>query len=441
MRSLTIAGAMEGDSLPSGAYVVNFWDHERLEIVGPVGVQPPQKIRYPRLSEDGISIAGQGQEFGTWDWNGANWLEYGPCSGTSPVIFDARGILHIVRPGPDVTSQGYRCLDSAGNPVLGDDTMAIDVAGRLLHEYTPIDTMLGRILIGQDHESGVHVIAQGVRHWLTDHLGNPIDGDTHWVRARVAGSTLAVTVSRFDQRSVIHVLMDLSEIALLPVVTAEPPDKEPDDKEPDDKEPTVSVPNLFGVVQGVWNGGGHELVTKEGCGRFTHACALALNAADGNFGHLKKNPGQNQIDGHAVDAVLHRATGFAIDLISSSESDNAKPAWQVKEDLSYPASAWMLPQGAVKEPTGGGGSGSGGTKDPRVDSLIADVRSITQQLDGFDGGWFRQKIADEDEAIDKLTKRVDRLPSGGGGSLPAGTELTLEVSLFGRSTHVKAKVV
>lgn len=104
----------------------------------------------------------------------------------------------------------------------------------------------------------------------------------------------------------------------------------------------MSVPNYFHVVQLVFQTGNHDLTTHDGCGRFTEACARELFKGDPNFGHLKKRPGQNQFNGHAVDAVLYKPTGQSIDLIAASETPDARPAWQ--EDIPrYGPDDWFAP--------------------------------------------------------------------------------------------------
>jgi hypothetical protein len=87
---------------------------------------------------------------------------------------------------------------------------------------------------------------------------------------------------------------------------------------------------------------------KEGCGAFTEAACAALNEQhSADWGHIKKDPAQNQYNGHAVDAIMLRATAGVTtpgiyDIIMSTESPDALPAWSYKgpPDLAlwyYPA--------------------------------------------------------------------------------------------------------
>lgn len=95
-------------------------------------------------------------------------------------------------------------------------------------------------------------------------------------------------------------------------------------------------PNRRSIVDEVFATGRYELVTKAGNGCFTEEVAFRLAQREpGQWFHLKKSGGQNQWNGHAVDAVLHES-GYAVDIIAFSESTDARPAWSVdkKEDGS-----------------------------------------------------------------------------------------------------------
>ena len=91
----------------------------------------------------------------------------------------------------------------------------------------------------------------------------------------------------------------------------------------------AQVPDYRVFVQAIFNEGNHNLSTTAGSGCFTEEVAYRLSQIDSNFGHLRKNPGQNQWNGHAVDAILHLPSGRAIDIIASSATPQARPSWQV----------------------------------------------------------------------------------------------------------------
>jgi hypothetical protein len=92
---------------------------------------------------------------------------------------------------------------------------------------------------------------------------------------------------------------------------------------------------LFGVLD-----------SHERCGQFVEYVAPFLFAADANFGHLKKRPGQTQYNGHAADAVLYKKTGQAVDIIGASKiaspQNPGTPAWGV-DVPRYTEADWMSP--------------------------------------------------------------------------------------------------
>jgi hypothetical protein len=88
------------------------------------------------------------------------------------------------------------------------------------------------------------------------------------------------------------------------------------------------------------------LTSHERCGQFTEHCAPILFRLDANFGHLKKDPGRTQYNGHAVDAVLYKATGQAVDIIGASKLASPErpgtPTWGV-DIPRYSDADWMAP--------------------------------------------------------------------------------------------------
>lgn len=99
------------------------------------------------------------------------------------------------------------------------------------------------------------------------------------------------------------------------------------------------------IIDQVYNQTHPDLSTHEGCGKFTEDCATALhNNSSQWWGHIKKNPGQNQYNGHAVDAImLASGVGAGIwDIVHDSVSPSATPQYIYKgpPDLNlwyYPA--------------------------------------------------------------------------------------------------------
>lgn len=109
----------------------------------------------------------------------------------------------------------------------------------------------------------------------------------------------------------------------------------------------MSVPNHFDTVQQVFNAGTWDLESTTGCGLFTEAVVRALRQRDARWHHLKKNPGQNNYDGHAVDNGLYvvdaPALSIAVDFVRGSAEAGATIAW-TPDDPRYTAADAMVPE-------------------------------------------------------------------------------------------------
>jgi hypothetical protein len=110
--------------------------------------------------------------------------------------------------------------------------------------------------------------------------------------------------------------------------------------------PATSVPNDFPIVQAVYATGLYDLTTHEGQAAFVDQVVIELHAKDARWGHLKKNPGQTQIHGHAEDAALYlspnEGQSTAVDFVAGAGGSNPTPAWQ-PDIPRYSASDWMDP--------------------------------------------------------------------------------------------------
>jgi hypothetical protein len=115
-------------------------------------------------------------------------------------------------------------------------------------------------------------------------------------------------------------------------------------------EPPPTDPNMnpLQVINYVYESTKPDLKTKEGCGQFTEDCCKELHDKMHNgWGHIRKEPAQNQWNGHAVDAImlLVQSGGTApgiYDIIYSTESPEAKPVFNLAgpsepEKWYYPA--------------------------------------------------------------------------------------------------------
>lgn len=163
------------------------------------------------------------------------------------------------------------------------------------------------------------------------------------------------------------------------------------------------VPNRRSVVTEVFNRLRPNLLTKAGNGGFTEAVAWELEQREpGVWFHLKKVGGQNQWNGHAVDAILHAATGYAVDIIGSSESPDAAPAWHLdKKDDGSPRYAGrtdlqIKPFPPSDEPGNppadthryDGGGNDTGTCDRCGQGRLAAIHAVPESKvpHGYDGG-------------------------------------------------------
>jgi hypothetical protein len=113
--------------------------------------------------------------------------------------------------------------------------------------------------------------------------------------------------------------------------------------------PTPPTPGPFDPAQVPYQvaaTGLYNLATKDGCCAFTEECARRLHAGDPGWGHIKKNPGQEQCAGtqptpHAVDAVFNKNIPEARDIIVSSGVPGAAPGWNITGTPT--ADLWVAP--------------------------------------------------------------------------------------------------
>lgn len=121
---------------------------------------PGQNVLYLRLSPNGAQFAGVGHvDNRCWEWDGT-WHNRGPAEGQNPVIYDANGVLQIVREteGAPTGSQGPRYVDDADQIVSADSTIADEA--RHIWQYTT----RGDITVGQGgDEEGLQALVRGRR--------------------------------------------------------------------------------------------------------------------------------------------------------------------------------------------------------------------------------------------------------------------------------------
>jgi hypothetical protein len=107
----------------------------------------------------------------------------------------------------------------------------------------------------------------------------------------------------------------------------------------------------FAIIQHVFDTTHPNLATEPGCGKFTEDCCKALHEQmHPLWGHIRKEPGQMQWNGHAIDAInLLVNSGQTIsgiyDIIQSSLGPDARPAFNRVDDADN--SKWYYPPSSV----------------------------------------------------------------------------------------------
>ena len=148
------------------------------------------------------------------------------------------------------------------------------------------------------------------------------------------GATLEVSAPNyFPERLRGFLVLDLDQAKYVARLQVDDVVLELAGAEPEPTPPPSGPPNPLDIINRVYAETHPQLWTHEGCGKFTEDCCDALHAESSPYwGHIAKDPGQNQYHGHAVDAVMLGlnipGTNAGIyDIIFSSVSAEAKPAF------------------------------------------------------------------------------------------------------------------
>jgi hypothetical protein len=85
----------------------------------------------------------------------------------------------------------------------------------------------------------------------------------------------------------------------------------------------ATLNTVFGSQPWKFDGGDvYDQTQPDGRGAFVEAAVLACHALDPRWGHIRKNPGQNQYNGHAVDFMLWKnpdgVTAEGYDILSTA---------------------------------------------------------------------------------------------------------------------------
>ncbi len=106
----------------------------------------------------------------------------------------------------------------------------------------------------------------------------------------------------------------------------------------------MAAPNLQHVIEPLASG--YDLSTKEGVGQFTEVAVAALHQIDRRWGHLRKNPGQTQYNGHAHDGALYLSDtpgqSQFVDFVANAEGPNARVYWN-PDTPRYSQGDWFAP--------------------------------------------------------------------------------------------------
>jgi hypothetical protein len=139
--------------------------------------------------------------------------------------------------------------------------------------------------------------------------------------------------------------LQVDDYVLTEVSTTPPP-------EPGPTPPGALTPAQ--ICQRVYDTTHPNLASAAGCGKYVEDCCDALHTEHHPaWGHIMKTAGQNQFNGHAVDAVqllinVSDASGYTAggiyDIIFSSASAEAKPVFNYVEPPRY--DLWYYPADA-----------------------------------------------------------------------------------------------
>lgn len=359
MNRHSVEGGWYADSLTTGEYA-SLVTGKRLEThAGELALPPGDEPLWVAITRvGGFKVAGQGHYSpNTWLWDGA-WSKRPQACGTSPVIFDRGGAIHISDCGPGVGAQGWTYVAPDGHLVTGDAAYGPKNG---LTQYTDLsDAQDGSLMVGQGHQVGGVCVWDGT--WK-DATGKAVGalrrlagGECYAVRARRVGVDVSVcwydvvkgaTTSQF-------VWATVAELLALPRITFVPPIDIPPIVIPP-KEPTVPVPDRSAFVRD-FLGPRLRLVgdmdaTRANTFAAVNACVIELRKTDTKWGLLEKTGGDRVRD-RAADIALYSlddGTAQVVDIVGNGEGapdgngvrTPPVPGWSVKD--IRPIAQWKQP--------------------------------------------------------------------------------------------------
>lgn len=122
---------------------------------------------------------------------------------------------------------------------------------------------------------------------------------------------------------------------------------------------------------------------KKGCALFTRLVAFRLQHL--GWGLLTKSAGENNYEGYAVDAIVHRDTLAVFDIISGTETPGARAAWTGPQPRR-PHNVYVapIPLTASEMAFLGGGSAPTPESTPIPQPPVVDLSAILARLDALE---------------------------------------------------------
>jgi hypothetical protein len=357
MRRIEFGGGTYADALTDGRFAVAMADRF-ITNAREVPFPPSGGVLHHRVGiiDGTFCIAGQGHNDGlAWLWSGDVWRPLGTSYGTSVAAFGPVGV-YVSTPNAadnirifDINGQQ---IGAIGKPVGARGIAAITGEGIAPEDVQSVDAWYGHGGLAEYTICAGFLIGQGMSGGLVikHDAGQPSiiePGHVEFCRARDGeGQVFAVATWKTQERKAVICWFDRRDLLSMPRVQPlidPPPSPPPPDPEPEPN--PVSIPNRFDAVKAADSMFPHLLKTNtaESCGEFTERVVLALHAADPNWGHVGKRPGQTQHNGHAVDAVMYKTVpDKAIDIIGGAENHPTPgtPAWM---EVTSGGQPWMAP--------------------------------------------------------------------------------------------------
>ena len=302
-----------------------------------------QNVLFPRLHPSGTRFAGIGHlDNHCWEWLG-RWVDHGPCEGPHAVIYDADGLLRIVREteGAPTGSQGWRYVADDGRLVPAFETYADTARG--IYEYTE----RGDVTVGQGgDEEGLQAFIRGRRVLLEA-------GVARFIRFYRAGDRVAVAYVRNHTEARFLFSTVTAWDALPTYHPAQPPEPLPPYPEPEPEPEPTPMPDpesLAPLVQDVFARRlGHltRPATNDECAAVLNEVAW-IKRADG-WGLSAKPGGNNAAQPKtgirvAYDILQNRNYAPPDDLWDAlGPSENPKPLWGKAHPHNDPNRPWVPP--------------------------------------------------------------------------------------------------